>query len=200
MLSRWVDVWRERGGSVLTRTGRLTAAAVLAYLIAHALFPATQPLTGPLTALLVVQATLFSTLTAGFRRLLSVLTGVVAAVLLSTLVGLTWWSLGVVIAAGLVAGQLLRLGEHLLEVPISAMLVLGVASAESAAASRIAETLVGAGVGVLINLFLPPRLRSRRAPAYCRVSATRPAVGWGETSIGLKRWAWMAILSTRTAR
>ena len=47
------------------RAGRLTLAAVAAYVVAHALFPHTQPLTGPLTALLVVQATLFSTLTTG---------------------------------------------------------------------------------------------------------------------------------------
>jgi hypothetical protein len=47
------------------------------------------------------------------------------------------------------------------------MLVLGVGSlaAESAAWQRIAETLVGAGVGVASNLLWPPRVRARDAGA-----------------------------------
>jgi hypothetical protein len=148
---------------VVVRTVRLTAAAVVAYLVAHALFPDTQPLTGPLTALLVVQATLFSTLRMGVLRVASVVSGVLVAVFLSDVVGLTWWSLGVVVAASLVIGQMLRLGEQLLEVPISAMLILGVPAASSAATARIAETLVGAGIGVMTNLVFPPAVRTRSA-------------------------------------
>ena len=159
-LQRW---WGRRGPVVVVRTVRLTAAAVVAYLVAHALFPTTQPLTGPLTALLVVQATLFSTLRMGVLRVASVVSGVLVAVFLSDVVGLTWWSLGVVVAASLVIGQMLRLGEQLLEVPISAMLILGVPAAPSAATERVAETLVGAGVGVLTNLLFPPAVRTRSA-------------------------------------
>src|SRR6185295_5880598 len=70
------------------------------------------------------------------------------------------------VAASIVVGQLLRLGPHLLEVPISAMLVLGVgyaAGAESAAAGRIAETVVGAIAGVLVNIAFPPPVATRDA-------------------------------------
>jgi len=160
------DIWHRRAREVLTRSARLTVAAVVSYVIAHAIFPQSQPLTAPLTSLLVVQATLFSTLRAGFRRLLSVVSGVLVAVAFSSFFGLTWWSLGAVIAAALVVGQLLRLGEHLLETPISAMLILGVSStAEAGAASRVTETLIGAGVGVLINVVLPPPVRTQSAGA-----------------------------------
>lgn len=172
---RALQVWRRRGPAALTRAARLTVAAVAAYVVARVLFPHTQPLTGPLTALLVVQATLFATLTTGLKRVLSVVSGVVIAVLLSEVVGLTWWSLGAVIAAALVIGQLLRLGEHLLEAPISAMLVLGVSGAQAAAASRVAETLVGAGVGVLINVVFPPPLRGRDAGAVVERVAVEAA-------------------------
>ena len=158
-------VLRRRARPVVMRTLRLTTAAVLSYLVARAVFTTPQPLTGPLTALLVVQATLYSTLTTGIRRVLSVVAGVLVAVLLSSVVGLTWWSLGGAIAAAIVIGQALRLGEHLLEVPISAMLVLSVSSAEVAGYARVAETLVGAGVGVLVNVVLPPNLRTRSAAA-----------------------------------
>ena len=172
---RGLWVWRRRGRAVITRAGRLTLAAVAAYVVAVALFPGTQPLTGPLTALLVVQATLFATLTTGLRRVLSVVAGVLVAVLLSEVVGLTWWSLGAVIAAALIIGQLLRLGEHLLEVPISAMLVLGTTGAQAAATQRVAETLVGAAVGVLTNVVLPPPLRSRDAGAAVEQVAVEAA-------------------------
>jgi len=164
--------WRRDGLVVVVRTFRLTAAAVVAYLVSRALFPKTQPLTGPLTALLVVQATLFSTLRMSVLRVASVVSGVVVAVIVSDAVGLTWWSLGAVIAAALVIGQLLRLREQLLEVPISAMLILGI---PAAATARIAETLIGAGVGVLVNVVFPPALRSRSAGEAVEEVAVRTA-------------------------
>ena len=58
---------------------------------------------------------------------------------------------------------MLRLGPHLLEVPISAMLVLALGGAESAAADRISATLIGAAVGLGVNLAFPPSIRARSA-------------------------------------
>ncbi len=142
-------------------TLRLTLAAVASYAVADLAFPsAGPPLLAPLTALLVVQLTPVSILVSGLDRVVSVVAGVGLAVLFSSAVGLSWWGLGLLIGLSLVVGQVLRLGENLLEVPISAMLVLGVgaASARSAAGERIAETLVGAGIGVLSNLLVPPRV------------------------------------------
>jgi hypothetical protein len=71
---------------------------------------------------------------------------------------LTWWSLGAVVAVSLVVGRLLRLGPHLLEVPISAMLVLAVGGARGVAAGRVSETLIGAAVGIAVNLVIAPPL------------------------------------------
>jgi hypothetical protein len=68
------------------------------------------------------------------------------------------------VTASIVVGQLLRLGPNLIEVPISAMLVLGVgytAGAEATGLSRVTETLIGAAVGVLVNVLFPPAVRSR---------------------------------------
>jgi uncharacterized membrane protein YgaE (UPF0421/DUF939 family) len=173
--TRFVDRVRRRGRQAAWRAMRLTVPAVIAYVVARLIWPHTQPLTGPLTALLVVQVSLFATLTTGLRRVVSVVSGVVLAVLLSSVVDLTWWSLGTVIALAIITGQVLRLGENLLEVPISAMLVLGVSSAESAAASRVGETLVGAGVGVLATVLFPPPVQTRGAGAAVEQVATRTA-------------------------
>ncbi|MDP9317763.1 MAG: aromatic acid exporter family protein [Actinomycetota bacterium] len=144
---------------------RLTAAAVASFVVASLMFPHSEPLLAPLTALLVVQLTPVSILASGIQRVASVVAGVSVAVGLSSLVGITWWSLGTVIALSILIGQVLRLGPNLLEVPISAMLVLGVGArtAETAAWQRIAETLVGAGVGVLSNLLFPPKVTSEDA-------------------------------------
>ena len=77
---------------------------------------------------------------------------------LAAVVGLTWWSLGAVVALSLVVGRAIRLGPHLLEVPISAMLVLAVTNAEDVAIERVYETLIGTAVGVLVNLLIAPPL------------------------------------------
>jgi hypothetical protein len=158
---------RERGRSAVLRAGRISGASVAAFLVAEAVgLQDPPPLIAALTALLVVQATLASTLVNGIQRVLSVVAGVALAVLFVSVVGLSWWSLGALVAASIVVGQVLRLGPHLLEVPISAMLVLGVgysAGAESVGAGRIVETLVGAAVGVLVNVAFPPAVQTRYA-------------------------------------
>jgi Aromatic acid exporter family member 1 len=156
---------RERGAKALLRAIRLTTAAVISYLVAGALLSPNKPIVAPLTTLLVVQVTLYSTLTSGLRRIISVIAGVVLAVLFSGGAGLEAWSLAALIAASLIVGQLLRLGDHLLEVPISAMLILAVGGAETPATARISETLVGAAVGVLYNVALPPPVESHDAGA-----------------------------------
>src|SRR4051794_17385887 len=136
---------------------RSTAAAVIAYAVALWLTPQPAPLTAPLTALLVVQVTLYSTLTTGVRRVNSVVVGVLIAIGFSALVGLTWWSLGLIIFTALLVGRVVRVGEFEAEVAISAMLVLGVTRVANTAWDRVLETLIGAAVGLLFNLlFAPP--------------------------------------------
>jgi len=93
----------------------------------------------------------------------SVVVGVLLAVGFSSLVGVSWWSLGILVAVSILVGQLLRLGPHLVEVPISAMLVLAVGGEETVASDRIIETLIGAAVGVGVNIVFPPRIRADTA-------------------------------------
>ena len=150
-------VARRRNDPVVVQTLRATAAATIAYAVAERLSSEPAPLTAPLTALLVVQVTLYSTLTTGIRRVNAVVVGVLIAVGFSAVVGLSWWSLGLVILAALTVGQFVRVEEFVNEVAISAMLVLGVSQLASQAWDRVLETLIGAGVGLAFNLlFAPP--------------------------------------------
>jgi uncharacterized membrane protein YccC len=146
----------RRREPVVVQTLRSTAAATLAYVVAIHLSPEPAPLTAPLTALLVVQVTLYSTITTAVRRVNSVVAGVVIAIGFSSLVGLTWWSLGLIILASLAVGHLVRVSEFVPEVAISAMLVLGVTRVGDTAWARVLETLIGAVVGLACNLVLAP--------------------------------------------
>ncbi|MFJ3714746.1 aromatic acid exporter family protein [Streptomyces sp. NPDC090057] len=152
-LKRLVMRYRE---PVVVQTLRSAAAATIAYVIALRLSPEPAPLTSPLTALLVVQVTFYATLTNGIRRVNSVVAGVLVAIAFSLLVGLTWWSLALLIVASLGVGHLVRVDEYVAEVAISAMLVLGVTTVGFTAWARIVETLIGAVVGMACNLLLPP--------------------------------------------
>jgi hypothetical protein len=181
----------RRGGIPGLHTAKVTLAAVLAFVAADLLNTTPTPILAPLTAILVVQVTVYQTVAEGLQRVLSVLAGVLVAVGLATVVGLSWWSLGAVVAVSLVLGQVLRLGSHTLEVPISAMLVLAVggAAAPQAAAGREYETLIGAAVGIAVNWAIAPPVHvgtagsavaglADRLGDFLRSLATQLRAGW----------------------
>jgi len=160
----WARVRRDGRASVLWSL-RITVAATAGYLVASLVFPGTQPLLAPLTAMLVVQVTPLSLLASGVDRVVAVVAGVALAIGFGTVVPLEWWSLGLLILVSITVGQFLRLRSNLVEVAISDMLVLGVGAigTEAAAWQRIAETLVGAGVGIVATLVFPPKVASSDA-------------------------------------
>src|SRR3984957_3996087 len=146
---------------------RLTATATFAYLLAT-LIPGTtdRPVLAPLTALLVLQASLYETIRSGLKKVLSVTVGVLVAVGLAEFIGFSWWQLMLVIAAALLIGRTLRLGEDLLEGPISAMLIFASAGSHAAASGRGVDTLVGTVAGLLGGLaFAPLRVQPARGAA-----------------------------------
>jgi hypothetical protein len=164
-LRREVTRLRSDGRAAVLWSLRITVAAVASYVVATLFFPGTQPLLAPLTAMLVVQVTPVSLLASGIDRVVAVVAGVLVAVAFALVVPLEWWSLGLLILVSITIGQVLRLRANLIEVAISGMLVLGVGSlsAESVAWQRIAETLVGAAVGVAANLLFPPKVATADA-------------------------------------
>jgi uncharacterized membrane protein YgaE (UPF0421/DUF939 family) len=187
----------RRGRPPGLRTAKTTLAAVLSFLLAQWLGTSAQPVLAPLTALLVVQLTMYETVAQGLQRVASVLAGVLVAVGVASVVGLTWWSLGGVVAVSLVLGRFLRLGPQLLEVPISAMLVLAVGGAEDVAAGRVYETLIGAAVGVAVNAVIAPPLYlqpagdalaelAERMAEFTRGLAAELRAGWSRAAAD--RW------------
>ncbi|MBO1753572.1 aromatic acid exporter family protein [Allobranchiibius sp. CTAmp26] len=160
--------------------GRLTGAAVLAYLGSTLLFTHVVDLTAPLTALLVVQASTVGTLRMAMVRVGAVLTGVLVATAFSNYFGLSWWSLAAVISASLVLAKMLRLGAQSLETPISAMLILAVSSPGLAAETRIANTLIGTVVGVAFSVLVPVAIPNTHARDAVRGVARSQAALLGQ--------------------
>jgi hypothetical protein len=154
-----LTVVRQRTQPTAVTIVRLTSTAIFAYLLALVLSSTPRPVLAPLTALLVVQVSLYQTVRSAVTKVASVVSGVLLAVGLSTWVGFTWWSLGITIALALAIGYALHLGENILEVPISAMLILSLGT-QAAATSRVIETFIGAGAGLAAGLVLSsPRVQ-----------------------------------------
>jgi uncharacterized membrane protein YgaE (UPF0421/DUF939 family) len=138
---------------------RLAVSAVFAYLVALPVPGTSPPVLAPLTALLVVRVSVYQSLRTAVRRIASVLAGVLIALGLSVWIGFTWWSLGITVVLALAAGYVMRVGEELLEVPISAMLILSVGS-RAVATQRVVETLIGTAAGLAAGFLLTsPRVR-----------------------------------------
>jgi len=180
----WSDVpARVRPAAV--QISRLTVAATVAYVVADLLTPGILDLTAPLTALLVVQASTVGTLLMGLVRVGAVLTGVLVAVGVTTWIGLSWWSLAIVIAASLLLAKVLRLGEQSLETPISAMLILAVSAHGNAAEVRLANTVIGTVVGILFSLLVPVAIPNAQAGDAVRRLARSQAALLDEIAVTL---------------
>jgi hypothetical protein len=166
-LARRVDLGRltRRGDDAPLglRTAKTTLAAVISWELALLLPGSQPPVLAPLTALLVTQLTLVKTITGSLQRVASVTAGVLLALAVADLLGLHWWSVGLVIFVSLAVGQVLKLGSHRIEMAISALLVMTLGGTAGIARTRVLETLIGAGVGVLVNAVLAPPVYVRPA-------------------------------------
>jgi uncharacterized membrane protein YccC len=151
----------------------------------------------PLTALLVVQVSAYQTLRSAVRRVASVVAGVLLALGVSAWVGFTWWSLAIAIAIGLAVGHALHLHDEVLEVPISAMLILSVGT-RSAATGRVLETAIGTAAGLLAGFVLTsPRVQPAETAVeeLCRAMSgllERMAAGLVSGSIRDSARDWLA--------
>jgi uncharacterized membrane protein YgaE (UPF0421/DUF939 family) len=188
---------RHRAQPAAETIVRLAVTAIFAYLLALLIPGASRPVLAPLTALLVAQVSIYQTLRSAARRVTSVVAGVLLALGLSAWVGFTWWSLGLTIAIGLAIGYALHLGDHVLEVPMSAMLILSVGT-RSAATGRIVETFVGTAAGLVAGFVLTsPRVQpaEEAITELCGAMADlldRMVVGLGEPVQAAAVSGWLA--------
>ncbi|MFE6736049.1 aromatic acid exporter family protein [Microbacterium sp. NPDC057650] len=137
-------------------------ATIVAWLLAGWLIPGPLPIFAAIAALLVVQPSVNQSLSKALERSVGVIAGVVIAVLLTLLLGpQSWVVLAAVVVALAIAWALRASPGTGNQVAISAVLVLALGSSNpDYALDRILETLIGAAVGFVVNVFIVPPVLS----------------------------------------
>ncbi|GAT74471.1 integral membrane protein [Microbacterium sp. HM58-2] len=147
--------------SPLLQVVKSAAATIAAWLIAGWAFPGQLPVFAAIAALLVVQPSVNQSLSKALERSIGVIIGVLVAVGLGLLLGSpSWIVLLAIVVAMLVAWAFRASPGTGNQVAISAMLVLALGSSSPEYAfARIAETLIGVVIGIVVNaLIVPPVL------------------------------------------
>ncbi|MET0734437.1 MAG: aromatic acid exporter family protein [Microbacterium sp.] len=146
-------------------------ATVAAWLIAAWLIQGPPPVFAAIAALLVVQPSVNQSLTKALERSIGVIAGVVIASALGILFGGATWVILLATVVALAVAWLLKMTSGTAnQVAISAMLVLALGSTTAGyAVDRILETLLGAVIGIIVNLVLVPPVAV--APARTAVDA-----------------------------
>jgi uncharacterized membrane protein YgaE (UPF0421/DUF939 family) len=138
---------------VLRRILKSTLAATLAWLAAKQL-GSPLPALAALAAIIVLQITVRSSLARSIQLTVAVTLGLGGSVALGHLLGLHWWSIGLIVLVGLISGELFRLGALSGQVAISGMLALSLGSGYGI--ERAVDTAIGAIIGVLVNALISP--------------------------------------------
>jgi uncharacterized membrane protein YgaE (UPF0421/DUF939 family) len=150
-------------------------AAILAWFTALLVFPEQIPVFASVAALLVVQPSVNQSFGKAVERSVGVLVGVLVALGASILFGdANWLVLAAIVASLLVAWALRLTPGSSVQIPISAMLVLSIGAATPGyAAARVVETVIGAAVGLLINVaIVPPLLAGPARAAVLRLGGS----------------------------
>jgi uncharacterized membrane protein YccC len=140
---------------------KTSVAAVLAWLVCEFVLQQPLPIFAAIAALLVVQPSVNQSLAKGVERSLGVIAGVLIAYGAGAIFGHASWVVLAVIVVALLLAWLLKLAPGSAnQIPISAMLVLAIgAQTPGYAGLRIAETVIGAVIGLVVNaLIVPPLL------------------------------------------
>jgi uncharacterized membrane protein YccC len=142
----------------LLQVAKSAVATIAAWLIAGWLIPGPLPVFAAIAALLVVQPSVNQSLGKAVERSIGVILGVVIATGISLVFGQsTWIILLAIVIAMLVAWALKMTPGTSNQVAISAMLVLALgASSPEYALDRVLETLIGAAIGIVVNVAIVP--------------------------------------------
>ena len=190
---------RGTSRSSLLQVLKTSVAVIVAWLLSNLLLGQQLPIFAAIAALLVVQPSVNQSLGKGIERSVGVILGVLLAYGAGIVFGSsTWIVLAIVVVSLLLAWALRLTPGSANQIPISAMLVLAIGGAENTdyAIERVVETLIGCGVGLLVNVLIVPPVLS--APAHHAVIrlATLIAATLDALSIALGKPQTRAQLAT----
>ncbi|MCC6943092.1 MAG: FUSC family protein [Thermomicrobiales bacterium] len=149
-----------RGKGVGERVIKSALAAVLAYWLARFLPGNPNPILAPLTAIFSINLTIAGSMKDAWQRILGVLFGILFAWIVFELIGPGSVAIGIIIVASFYAGRRLGLeASGVQQLAVSTLLVvLGAAGTQldNVAILHLANTLIGTGVGLLLNASVAP--------------------------------------------
>jgi uncharacterized membrane protein YgaE (UPF0421/DUF939 family) len=151
----------------LLQAAKVAVGAGVAWAVALAVYPSGLPYLAPLAVLLIVQPAVYDSVSRAFQRVVGVVLGVAAALVVSHFFTPNGWSIAIIIFVGLLLGWSVRLGpQGVVQVPVSALLVFAVGNATPGyGGRRVVDTLIGSAIAVLLVVASPT------APAPERVVA-----------------------------
>ena len=144
---------------------KTVVAAVIAWYIVADLLHLPQSFLAPWSALLVVHATVYRTFSEGAVQVGGAVLGVLTAWAVGHTMGLDVWSVGAVLVVGMAFGALPWFGSQSTIVAATGLIVLttGFANDDSMLVTRLLDTAIGIGVGLVVNAVVWPPLRRRTA-------------------------------------
>jgi len=169
---RFSERFRATKRAPLLQVLKSAVATVAAWLVAGWLIPGPLPVFAAIAALLVVQPSVNQSLGKAIERSVGVIAGVVIASVLGLVFGQSGWVvLAAIVIAILIAWALRMTTATSNQVAISAMLVLALGgTAPEYAFDRVLETLIGAAIGIVVNaIIVPPVLVAPSRDALARL-------------------------------
>jgi uncharacterized membrane protein YgaE (UPF0421/DUF939 family) len=157
-LKRLRSRWSAQSPFLLFAT-KSALAAGFSWAIVAAFLGAEAAALAMISAVIVVQVTSWQTVRKSLERILGVLIGLSLAVLVAHVLGLTFWTITLMIFLAQIVGLVLQnRGQYLAtQIPISAALVLALgATASHYPLFRLLGALAGGGVGTIVSLLLSP--------------------------------------------
>ncbi|MQA93825.1 MAG: hypothetical protein GEV11_03990 [Streptosporangiales bacterium] len=158
-----VQGWLDSERPFLINLLKVGIACGIAYLLAAHLVHSPKPVLAPLAALLTIQVTLYSTLRRGLELAVGVVAGLFAALWTAQYIGLSAFSIGLMVLLGLLAGRLIGREFIGTQIGINALLVLSLGQGYGLA--RFEDTLIGGAVGFAVNWLIVPPSFTRTASA-----------------------------------
>ncbi|HVQ91236.1 MAG TPA: aromatic acid exporter family protein [Mycobacteriales bacterium] len=192
--ARGLRGWLTLERNTVRQVAKTALAATIAWELARVVLGSPVPALAALGAIITVQITVRQTVARGLQQVVGVVVGVGAAIMLARYLGVHAWSVALVILAALLLGRLLRLGPQANQVAISGLLVLSLGTGYGAA--RIWDTLLGAVIGVVVNMLIAPPTYVEAAAAALRGVGADLGLLLTEIGAALCRGGW----DDRTAR
>jgi hypothetical protein len=142
--------------SVMVQAVKVAVSAGASWALAGWLLESPSPIWAPITASLIALLTVRASVRDAVEKIVAVLIGMAVAIWLGGLIGLHAWSIAVIVAVGFLVGKVLRLnGGAAAQIPINGLFVLAL-GAGAAVSDRFLDTLIGAGVAVVVNFAIIP--------------------------------------------